>query len=504
MGRDLTKIQCDPKHAQHLNETLSYNVVRALSELGVRHYVLCPGGRNAPIVDLVAEQGFNTYLFHDERSAGFFATGKMMAKGEPCAVVVTSGTAVGELLPSVMESYYSRLPLIVISADRPKRFKGSGAPQTAEQEHIFGIYTPHFEDLEADTMIQLSKWDAMTPCHLNLRLEEAYRTDFSRFPDIMYAPFTKRRVPESGCLELEEFLQEVERPLVIVGALSAEETAPVKKFLLELEAPAVIEGHSRLRNDPDLQSFRIVNCDLKSVDGILRLGGVPTTRLWRDTEYFEGKLLSISRKPFAGSSWGAIIHSDLSMLEKVSCPKRAWHPCLRRDFSALYEQYSRSEQALVHKISTLIKEDMRIFLGTSLPIREWDAYATEKTHFMDVNTARGMNGIDGQISTIFGLLTPETHTVGIIGDLTALYDMGGPFVLKDCVGSFTIFIINNGGGKIFKSLYQNPLIQNQHTLGFENFAKMFGLSYTRTLDDKSLNYNIVEVIPDEEQTRAFS
>lgn len=524
MGRDLAKIQCDPKNSQHLNEVLSYRVLQALGQMGVRNFCLAPGGRNTAFIDLLIEENIQKYLFHDERSAGFFAIGKIMATKEPCAVVVTSGTAVGELFPAMMEAYYSKLPLIVISADRPKRFRGSGAPQTAEQENIFGIYAPHFEDLEADTPIRLLEWDGLAPCHLNLCVEEAYETDYSRFPDIQWNSFRKKKLQENDAkARTLEFLQEVKHPLIVVGALSEDEAAPVKKFLLNLKAPCIIEGPSRLRNDSDLKALRLLNADgaLKKIDwidGVLRIGSVPTTRLWRDTEYVEGRcqLLSISTKPFSGSSWASLIHSELEFLSEIECDSKesekslAWlmeDRKIAERLDALYKKFPMAEQTLVHKVSTLIPEEARVFLGNSLPIREWDMFSAARSSIRDVYAVRGLNGIDGQISAFLGLLDEKKPNIGLIGDLTALYDMSAPFVLKDCSGTFTLIIINNGGGKIFQKLFKNPLIQNPHTLGFQYWAQIFGLKYhlidSPDFDENIFESRIVEIVPQEEQTIAF-
>lgn len=517
MGRNLAKIQCDQKNSQHLNETLSYKVLQALAQKGVRHFCLCPGGRNTCFIDLISgEEGFETYLQYDERSAGFFALGKIMATHEPCAVVVTSGTAVGELLPSVMEAFYSRWPLIIISADRPRRFRGSGAPQTAEQENIFGLYAPHFEDLEAESPLRLHEWDAMTPCHLNLCFEEAYVTDYSRFPDIQTAPFLKPKLKEHDSSSISRILEESERPLVVVGALSEEETVHVKQFLLRLNAPCILEGHSRLRNDSAIQHIRLINPDVvlkkEPIDAVLRIGGVPTTRAWRDTEYLEDhiKLLSVSRKPFSGSSWGSLIHSELSILSDVNVTKK--HAIASDGFQehveSLYKKYPMAESSLIHKISTLIPDEARIFLGNSLPIRNWDLFSVVNPKHYDVYSVRGLNGIDGQISAFFGLLHKDKPNVGIIGDLTALYDLSAPFILKDCEGTFTLFIINNGGGKIFQKLFKNPIIQNPHSLGFKHWSEMFGLSYqlvdTAQIDPSLLKFHVVEVVPSNEETLKFN
>ncbi|CRX38136.1 2-succinyl-5-enolpyruvyl-6-hydroxy-3-cyclohexene-1-carboxylic-acid synthase [Estrella lausannensis] len=533
MGRDTKQISIDRTDAQRLNEDLTFNLVQAMARIGIRHFCICPGGRNAGMIDLIAaEESFHIVSFHDERAAGFFAVGKIMATGEPCCVVTTSGTAVGELMPAVMEAYYSGLPLVVLSADRPKRFRGSGAPQTAEQERIFGLYTPHFEDLEAESEPLLHTWDLKKPCHINLCLEEAYEHDYSRFPDIR---FESRQ--ESSSLFREEhqeavhaFIEKHEYPFAVAGALSPGEAAAVKRLLLHYQLPCLLEGHSRLRADKDLQHLFITYGDdalVKSaafgypIDGVLRLGGVPTSRLFRDTEFLEGKisLLSVSKNPFAGSSWGDLLHTDLSRFQSPH-----WRPeggfakkaqdWMERDrallskMEALYEKYPRAEQTLVHRLSKIIPLDSRLFLGNSLPIREWDLHATTASPLEEVYAVRGLNGIDGQISAFLGLLHPQKKNIALMGDLTALYDLNAFFALKDCHGAFTLFIINNGGGKLFRKLFKNPLIQNNHELGFAHWPRMFGLSYakveTSIIGPELLQYAVVEIVPEQDQSDAFN
>src|SRR5690606_31248323 len=101
----------------------------------------CPGGRNAPFVFLLSEnKNFRVHSAFDERGAGFYALGLSQARGRPTAVITTSGTAVAEVLPAVIEAHYTGTPLVVVSADRPQRMRGSGAPQTIEQKNIFGAY----------------------------------------------------------------------------------------------------------------------------------------------------------------------------------------------------------------------------------------------------------------------------------------------------------------------------------------------------------------------------
>jgi len=117
---------------------------------GVREMCVCSGSRNAPLLAVLSGGDLKLWTFVDERSAAFFAIGRMKLTGQPVAVVTTSGTAAAELLPALVEAHYSGLPLFVITADRPARFRGTGAPQSIEQVNLFGVYGTRHINVEFD------------------------------------------------------------------------------------------------------------------------------------------------------------------------------------------------------------------------------------------------------------------------------------------------------------------------------------------------------------------
>ena len=158
-----------------MNATVVARVLAELGRLGVREFCVAAGARNAPLVSaLLSCAGVRLLNFFDERSAAFFALGRMMADRAPVAVVTTSGTAVAELLPAAMEAFYQGVPLVLVTADRPKRFRGSGAPQAVEQAGILGCYAPLALDLD-ERNIETTAWPARlgaAPVHVNVCLEE--------------------------------------------------------------------------------------------------------------------------------------------------------------------------------------------------------------------------------------------------------------------------------------------------------------------------------------------
>ncbi len=125
-------------------------VIKEARAAGVREMCVCSGSRNAPLLVALSHSDLKLWTFVDERSAAFFAIGRMKLHGAPVAVVTTSGTAAAELLPALIEAHYSGLPLFVITADRPARFHGTGAPQSIEQVNLFGVYGARHINVEFD------------------------------------------------------------------------------------------------------------------------------------------------------------------------------------------------------------------------------------------------------------------------------------------------------------------------------------------------------------------
>jgi 2-succinyl-5-enolpyruvyl-6-hydroxy-3-cyclohexene-1-carboxylate synthase len=134
-------------------------VIERVRGAGVTDFCVCGGSRNAPLIAVVSG---NIYTFVDERSAAFFALGRIKRDDRPVAVITTSGTAAAELLPATVEAYYSGAPLVLITADRPARFRGTGAPQSIEQVSLFGVYAA----------TDFDRWNRSTPLHINIEFDE--------------------------------------------------------------------------------------------------------------------------------------------------------------------------------------------------------------------------------------------------------------------------------------------------------------------------------------------
>jgi len=495
---------------------LALRVLEELIHVGVSDFCVCPGTRNSEFVILLDNQdSLKPYYFYEERSAAFFALGKAKSQKRAVAVITTSGTATAELLPAVMESYYSGVPLVVVTADRPRKFRGTGAPQSAEQVGLYGPYVSCAKDLEGDEVFDLSDWDRKSPLHLNVCLKDPN----AKFED-------KKQVIETGFSDFDSFLSTVSYPVVVVSYLSKEEKEALVPLLLKLNAPLFLEGISNVREDTRLQKLQIrrvdnfyktaVECNYP-IDGVIRIGGVPTFRFWRDIEELKIPVFSISDRPFKGLTHGSLIQTKLSELQiKKQFSLETAKTWLENDLAylmklqELFKEEPAASPSLIHALSLIIPKNAHVYLGNSLPIREWDLSATFEDKNFLITASRGVNGIDGQLSTFFGHSTKERDNFAILGDLTTLYDLAAPWILPQMKEiKTTVFVINNGGGKIFSNIFASLVFQNQHQISFKPFAALWGMEYERweAIPDK-LHFNhvpkLIEIIPDNEATNRFT
>lgn len=521
-----------------MNEVLTHQVIQSCISCGVTEFVVCAGSRNSSFVEaLRLEEKLTTYYWPEERSAAFFALGRTKLTGKPVAVVTTSGTATAELLPACMEAYYAGIPLVLITADRPPSFRGSGAPQSAEQVDLYGQYVQFCLDISQPGDCQLWDWQQKIPVHLNVCLDEPQKQP--KFQAKTYSFEIYDHAPRQINLDkaeqaLERFIEQVQNPIAIISTLRAEDRESVVKLLLDLQIPAMIEGISGLREDPRLQSLSIKRTDkvLETavaagypIDGVLRIGGIPTHRIWRDLEYLEDKVdvCVLSDMPFSGLSWKLFdYHVPIAKLLQSFVPVKTFGSVVAKHWLqkenefhekliALFEEEKYAEPSLIYSLSKQIPVAANIYLGNSLPIREWDMAATRENKGWAPNANRGVNGIDGQLSTFLGLCKKNCENWGIFGDLTTLYDMAGLWILPRLKETpVKIIVINNGGGKIFERMYPYKEMLNEHQLSFGPLAEMWSLDYTclnqeNNYQNSSENSSrqLIEIIPDEAATARF-
>jgi len=511
------------------NIEVATRVIKELLSSGVEEFCLCAGARNSPFMQFFDHNThLKAYHFFDERAAAFFALGRIGATRRPVAVITTSGTAAAEMLPAAVEGTYSSLPLIMVTSDRPKRFRGTGAPQSIEQVGLFSYYIEVCFDLdEENTHMSLRGLSWRKPIHINVCFNEPLLDD--RTPHLEIPPKTPRaKFPEAFPMEMKDEIQkfiETHKPLVILSTLPEKVRPAVLQFLAKLKAPIYAEGISNLRGIPDLMPYtlqsgdRIISklFDLNACDSIIRIGGVPTVRFWRDLEDKRKELpvLSLGYNHFTGLSRSILHYLDLEDLGRIDIQytrqldDEFWQmdQKINEQRLALFSKYPQSEPALIHRLSKRLG-GQSVYLGNSLPVREWDLAADYTAMPRRVVANRGANGIDGQISTFLGWARPETENWCVIGDLTALYDMSGPWISQQMQDlDLRIVVVNNKGGMIFNRMFGRDIYLNRHDLNFEPFARFWNWNYTKW-DGKveSLNlsrHHLLEIVPDEDQTQQF-
>lgn len=462
-----------------MNLTLASHALQELIHAGVEEFVVCAGARNVPFLNvLLNETRLKKWWGFEERSSSFFALGRIRASGKPVAVITTSGTAVGELMPACMEALHTSLPLVLLTADRPKRFRYTGAPQSCYQKDFFGYYAPSSFDFDHQDSCDLSSWKANCPLHVNVCFEEPSRSKEETAP--LSYPLFRTQSSSLPHADANNFLSHADKLLVVVSTLRKNSREAVVAWLKELGADCYIEAISGIR-----EQINSVEPNLKLYTHVLRIGGIPTHRLWRDIEERrEVKVFSLTEDPFSGIS-----HSDY-----LQCNLEKWVPPLKK-MKACGTAFSLAEGHM-KELSERIPENSLIYLGNSLPIRDWDRCATQKYRGLMVEASRGLNGIDGQISTFLGLCRSDCSNWILIGDLTALYDLAAPWYLNQIEAkNITILVINNHGGKIFEKMFPFPEMLNEHQLDFEGMAQLWKIPYEKwTKVPQNLNYEGVRLV----------
>lgn len=514
-----------------MNISLAKKVIEAAVSVGVQDFCVCAGARNSPLVFLLnAAKGLRLYSFFEERSASFFALGKIQATGRPVGIVTTSGTAVAELLPAVVESNYSGWPLLMITADRPRSYRGTGAPQTIEQVGIFSQFIETCWDLaDTEDVLPIQNWTQKRPLQINVCFTEPLIDE--PIPSLNLHDFSIS-TPNLKNLSLQ-FKRILPRPLIVCGTLSTAINKEIKEniinLLLQLNAPVYAEALSGLRGENQI-SHLLLSGGENSVQeifeknlcqSVLRIGGVPTLRFWRDLEdkYQKIPVYSISDNDYPGLSRRShhivgfqnlnVFDADFNNSTNKNFHSEIFHLDLLRTekLQGLLNKFLKSEVALIADLAKQL-QGQSIFLGNSLPIREWDLVASPRWSFARLAGHRGANGIDGQVSGFLGWCQTETENWCLVGDLTALYDLQALWIKQQMKSKkIRIVVINNCGGQIFKRTFENEFFLNRHDFDFSSWAEMWKWPYLKWSSiPKNMelpDFVLIELNPDETQSDQF-
>ena len=455
---------------------------------GVRHAVLCPGSRCAPIVHTLLECGlFTCHRVTDERSAAFVALGLAQHSGNPAAVVCTSGTALLNMHPAVAEAYYQQVPLVVVSADRPAAWIGQRDGQTLPQPHVFGslarrsVDVPEIHDGESAWHANRLINEALLECrhrvagpvHINMPLSEPlYQFTTPQLPGV-------RAI--TRCTALPRALPA--RTMLLFGQMHAPLDAP-QGYLCVAENLSNSRGIRRIDELVDDTSLPVPQL-------VITLGGHILSKKWkRYLRHNKVEHWHVCPEGTVADTFCTLTH----VLEMQPADfLRALPPCADATFA---DAWKRAENALpapdtehdlalaaTRAVMELLQPGDTLQLANSSAVRFAQRFPlTDGVH---VRCNRGTSGIEGSLSTAVGCAAAcaPARCLCIIGDLSFFYDMNA---LWNAVGrdNLRIVLLNNGGGRIFDTLPGMPAqgashdaIAGVHAQSAQAWAQSCGMSY---------------------------
>ena len=469
--------------------SLARVVVRQLIEAGITNAVISPGSRNAPIslaMYAASEKGLlKLHIRIDERSAAYFALGLAKASSRPVPIVCTSGTAVANYHPAVLEAHHSNVPLLVLTADRPAILRRTGANQTTEQARIFGNAVRYFADVSGGVFPLELPLDSLHrgPVHLNLQFEEPLLPDEDSnwLNEIKVAPRVKPAGKSAGTLKVN-----TTRGILIIGHDRGGLTvAEVSKIASDLEWPVISE-------DPLSFPEAISHAALFLASPAIRKNLVPETVVVIGRTTLSRPINAL----IASAKTQIVIDPRMATVDTyrvadqrfIAAPKVVskpadpdWHEQWRklslRTAKLVSEISNWSESALARDLA--VELTGAVFIASSRPIRDLESFATPRTG-IETFANRGLAGIDGNISTALGIATARPSATAIIGDLAFLHDLTG--LVGNTSANLRIIAINNDGGGIFSTLPQanvagfETVFGTPHGLDLEKIAAGLGIS----------------------------
>ncbi len=495
--------------------------VDELARCGMRAACTSPGSRSAPLVlSMAAEPRVRCFSHIDERCAGFFALGLAKASGLPVAVACTSGTAAAELLPAAIEAHEARVPLLLLSADRPPELRENGAGQAIDQLKLFGSAAKWFFEVDVQgaeaehlrwmrTLACRAYWTALEGrpgvVHLNFPLREPLVTDEELPEDATGREHDRpyiRRTPApiaggTGAAALGELVWRSRRGVVVAGryerqtelgqAAAAFAAAAGWPLLADPLSGARRGGSAIAHYDALLREPTFAGP--LAPDLILRVGDLPVSKPLRTWLAGLDGVRQVAIDPDGAWQDPASVLADALALEPAetlrelaravvqpSGPRAladedwlaGWRSADERAAEAIdgvLGDGTISEPAVAAELGALLPAEATLFVASSMPVRDIEAFWPVRADPPRVLCNRGANGIDGTVSSAFGVAAQDAGHLGgrlrpgrvnpvvlLIGDVALTYDLGGLLAAGRLGLKLTIVLIDNGGGGIFDFL----------------------------------------------------
>lgn len=520
---------------------LAQSIIQICLEKKVQTLIISPGSRNAPLtIGFVNNPNFKCYSLADERSAAFFALGLAQQSKQVVALVCTSGSALLNYYPAVAEAFYSQIPLVVISADRPQSKIDIGDGQTIRQENVFAnhsLYNANLsEDVSEKNDLEISK--ALTialaqkgPVHINAPFEEPL---YETTTDLLVNPiiFSEEKIDNQTIFEIEkqaEIWNQATKKLILVGVLDP--------FSIPIE---IIENWA---NDPSIIVMTETTSNLHHPSFISNIDTIITPFDAQDFETFKPEILV--------SFGGMVVSKRIKAFLRKYKPQHHWHidplrgydtyEALTEHFELCPVQFFKQFMPLTHFITSDYKAKMKRIIDlrtqktalylSKIPFSDFKVFDTVLSNLpphtqlqisnssairyaqliaidptIEVFCNRGTSGIDGSTSTAIGAAVGQTkQTTLITGDIGFLYDsnaLWNSYIPKN----FKIILINNGGGGIFRILpgHQettvfNTFFETSHQLTAQHLANMYGLDYLAANNQETLDFSLKKLFDQNEK-----
>ncbi|WP_096152845.1 MULTISPECIES: 2-succinyl-5-enolpyruvyl-6-hydroxy-3-cyclohexene-1-carboxylic-acid synthase [Bacillus] len=524
---------------------LTYYVGAFVDELvksGVEEAVISPGSRSTPLAIMMAEHAkLKVTVLIDERSASFYALGLAKTAKKPVAILCTSGTAATNYYPAIVEAHYSRLPLIVITADRPHELRDVGAPQAIDQIKMYGNYVKWFAEMSLPssekkhiqyvrTVAARATGTALSspvgPVHLNFPFRDPLVPDL-QLPDlwtheneleisIMETKIGSYTISDQEARKFATMFSTKQKGLIVCGEMnsSRDYRNEVVQLSKNLNFPILADPLSQLRSglhetDAIIETYDALFKNEEVVrslkpEVIIRFGAMPVSKFltqyiqkancvqivvdgdggWRDPTLEATHMVHCDERTFC--------NSVLQLLEEKANNRDWLHQFQRintqakKVLSRHLDDVSLFEGKVITELQTLLPQNAALFVGNSMPIRDVDTFFYCDNKNITILANRGANGIDGIISTALAASNAFDQLVLVIGDLSFYHDMNGLLASKLLDLNITIVLVNNNGGGIFSFLPQSKVEQHFETLfgtplhmDFAHAVKLYNGSYDK-------------------------
>ncbi|MBV7507273.1 2-succinyl-5-enolpyruvyl-6-hydroxy-3-cyclohexene-1-carboxylic-acid synthase [Bacillus sp. sid0103] len=526
-------------------KSLTAYIAAIVSELifaGVTDVVVSPGSRSTPMAMIMAEHPeLNVHIHVDERSAAFFALGIAKSLNKPVAILCTSGTAAANYFPAIVEARYARVPLIVLTADRPHELREVGAPQAIDQIHLYGKHVKWFSEMalpeNSDDMIRYARTVCARavaiatnapsgPVHLNFPFREPLipklDDELFQLPErpngYVKVHNGDLTIEEKQFQEIAENLSKTKRGIIICGNIVDHGFPEVVTRLAEkLKFPIIADPLSQLRsgthsleNIIETYDTFLRNNDAKTFlkpDVVLRFGAMPISKAlsiflkengwveqyvvdggggWRDPASLSTNMIFCNESLFCEKI--LTFTDEISSSDFLTDWKKV-NQLTKEQMTRLRDITELSEGRLFYQLAEMLPEGATLFVGNSMPIRDLDSFFVNNKKSINVMANRGANGIDGTVSTAIGAALNSESLYLILGDLTFFHDLNGLIAAKLYNITINIILINNNGGGIFSFLPQSEHPKNFELLfgtplgiEFEYAVKMFHGNFTKIKD----------------------